>query len=59
MTWEFFGSDVAKDAVRKKVTALFPEHEIEQFTEYFWQRVQLWRQQEAQYSSGPGGAPAS
>ncbi|MGH7858689.1 MAG: hypothetical protein ACREQY_15295, partial [Candidatus Binatia bacterium] len=53
VTWEFFGSDVAKDAVRQKVTALFPAHEIDEFTEHFWQRVQLWRQKEERFSHGP------
>ena len=37
---EFFASDIARDAVLQKVTALFPEHEIESFTELFWQRIQ-------------------
>ena len=37
---EFFSSDIARDAVRQKVSALFPEHEIEEFTELFWQRIQ-------------------
>jgi hypothetical protein len=32
-----------KRPVRKKVAALFPAHEVEQFTELFWQRVQKWR----------------
>jgi hypothetical protein len=40
---EFFGSDVAKDAVRKKVEALYPDHEVEEFTELFWERIQRWR----------------
>ena len=35
----------AKDAVRQKVTALFPAHEIERFTELFWERIQQWRAQ--------------
>ncbi|MBK8233635.1 MAG: hypothetical protein IPK72_24440 [Candidatus Eisenbacteria bacterium] len=47
VAWDFFGSDLAKDAVRQKVTALFPAHEIEEFTELFWKRIQLWRQQSA------------
>ncbi len=34
------------DAIRQKVTAIFPAHEIEEFTELFWSRVQLWREQE-------------
>ena len=46
VAWEFFGSDVAKDAVRQKVEALFPAHEVEQFTELFWGRVQVWRKTE-------------
>lgn len=41
-TREFFRSDIARDAVRQKVTALFPEHEIEQFTQHFWDHIQNW-----------------
>ncbi len=37
---DFFGSATARDAVRQKVAALFPEDEIEEFTEVFWQRIQ-------------------
>ena len=48
---EFFGSQVVKDAIRKKVTSLYPEHEIEEFTELFWNRVQKWREQEGAGSS--------
>ena len=40
---EFFGSDRAKDAVRMKVQALFPEHEWDEFTERFWGHIQDWR----------------
>ena len=36
---EMFGSDVVRDAVREKVTVLFPAHEVEQFTELFWGRL--------------------
>ncbi len=43
---EYFRSDHARDAIRQKVTALFPEHEIDEFTEHFWSRVQLWRDRE-------------
>lgn len=42
-TYEFFGTDLAKDTIRQKVTALFPEHEVESFTEHFWERIQNWR----------------
>lgn len=37
---KFFTSAVAKDAIHQKVAALYPEHEVEEFTEMFWQRVQ-------------------
>ena len=40
---ELFGSQEAKDAVRLKVQALFPAHEVEPFTELFWKRIQAWR----------------
>lgn len=40
---EFFASDEARQAVRSKVEALFPAHEVEQFTDLFWQRIQQWR----------------
>ncbi|PRQ04599.1 ATP-grasp domain-containing protein [Enhygromyxa salina] len=42
---EFFGGPVARDAVHQKVASLFPAHEIEPFTELFWQRIQDWRQE--------------
>lgn len=44
---EFFGTDIARDAVRQKVEALFPAHEIDEFTELFWQRIQDSRKAEA------------
>ena len=40
---EFFATEEAKDAVRQKVSALFPPHEVEKFTELFWSRIQAWR----------------
>ncbi len=43
VAWEFFGSNVALDAVREKVAALYPAHEVEEFTEMFWRRIQRWR----------------
>ena len=46
IAYEFFGTNEARDAVRKKVTALYPAHEIEQFTELFFGRIQKWREQE-------------
>jgi hypothetical protein len=47
VAWEFFGSDAARDAVRVKVEALFPAHEVDSFTELFWSRIQRWRSEES------------
>lgn len=47
VAWEFFGSDEARDAVRQKVVALFPEHEVDEFTALFWDRLQRWRDESA------------
>lgn len=43
----FFGSDLVRDAIRQKVEALYPEHEFDEFTELFWDRIQEWRRQQA------------
>lgn len=43
VTHEFFGTAEARDAVRKKVTALYPPHEIDQFTQLFMDRIAEWR----------------
>jgi hypothetical protein len=43
---EVFGSDVAKGAVRLKVAALYPAHEVDEFTERFWAAIQRWRKEE-------------
>ncbi|MFO0625886.1 MAG: hypothetical protein U0325_09750 [Polyangiales bacterium] len=40
---EFFGTPEAREAVRLKVAALYPAHEVEPFTELFWRRIQRWR----------------
>ena len=44
---EYFGSDDARSAVHQKVAALFPEHEVEEFTERFWASIQVWRDEES------------
>ncbi|MCA9729997.1 MAG: hypothetical protein KC729_20095 [Candidatus Eisenbacteria bacterium] len=44
VAWEFFGTEAAKDAVRKKVQALFPAHEVDEFTNLFFERIQKWRE---------------
>jgi len=43
---EFFGSDFCRDAVRQKVSALFPGHEHDEFTDLFFERIQMWRREE-------------
>jgi hypothetical protein len=43
---EFFATDTVRDAIREKVTALYPEHEIDSFCELFWNRVQESRRVE-------------
>ena len=45
---DFFGSDEARAAVEEKVAAIFPAREAEEFTQLFWERVQLWRQHETE-----------
>ena len=47
VAWEFFGDDRARAAVRKKVEALFPEHEHDEFTDHFWNEIQAWREADA------------
>jgi len=42
----FFGTETVRDAIHQKVEALFPEHEVEQFTELFWNRVQDARERD-------------
>jgi len=48
LAWEFFGCDLARDAIREKVSALYPPQEIEEFTELFWRRIQRWRREQEQ-----------
>ena len=43
---EFFGKEIVLDAIRQKVEALYPEHELDMFTELFWNRIQEWRRLE-------------
>lgn len=44
IAWDFFGSQEAKAAFREKVAALYPAHEVDPFTDLFFQRVQAWRE---------------
>ena len=45
--WDYFGSSDAKDAVREKVAALYPDNEVEEFTERFWASIQTWRDEQS------------
>jgi hypothetical protein len=47
VAYEFFGSDLVHDAIREKVESLYPEHEVEDFTQLFWDRIQHWRRLES------------
>ena len=47
---EFFASETLHDAIGQKVKSLFPAHEVESFTELFWNRVQEWRRVEGSAS---------
>jgi hypothetical protein len=47
VAWEWFGTDECRAAIRAKVTALFPAHEIDEFTEHFFGQVQAWRRDDA------------
>ena len=42
MAAEFFHSPAAHEAIRLKVQALYPEHEVEAFTDLFSERVKSW-----------------
>ncbi len=57
VAYEFFGSERAREAVRLKVGALYPEHEVDEFSERFLGRIQQWREQEGQPARIAGGDP--
>ena len=44
---DYFGTEDFQKSVRKKVSALYPEHEIDEFTNHFFGLVQFWRKTEA------------
>jgi hypothetical protein len=45
---ELFRSETVRGAIRQKVAALYPAHEVESFTRLFWDRVQQGRVAEGQ-----------
>ncbi|SDL83460.1 ATP-grasp domain-containing protein [Aliiruegeria lutimaris] len=54
LAYDFFGSEKLHDAIRQKVEALFPHHEHDEFTQLFWDRIQLWREQEGKFGDKDG-----
>ncbi len=54
LAYDFFGSEKLRDAIRQKVEALFPAHEHDEFTQLFWDRIQLWREQEGRHGDKDG-----
>jgi hypothetical protein len=46
VAYDFFASDDCREAVRQKVRALYPAHEVDSFTDLFFSRIQKWREQE-------------
>jgi hypothetical protein len=51
VAYEFFGTVEARDAVRQKVAALFPAHEVDAFTDLFFDRIQKWRAAEGRVAA--------
>jgi len=47
---DFLGTQESRDIVRAKVASLYPEHEIEEFTDLFWGAIQDWRAEGASYA---------
>jgi hypothetical protein len=46
VTYDYFGTDRAREIIRWKVESLFPEHEVDRFTDHFWGLIQFWRRTE-------------
>lgn len=59
ITWEYFGTDRAKEAVRRKVAVIFPPQEVEQYTEHFWGLLQFWRRTERDRLDELGSNPST
>ena len=59
VAYEFFATQEAREAVRVKVAALFPAHEVDAFTELFWKRIQAWRADQKAPAAQPVTAGSS
>ena len=53
VAYEYFATDACRVAVREKVAALYPQHEVEEFTDRFWTAIGVWRDEES--LGGVGG----
>lgn len=42
MSLAWFESPACKEVIRAKVAALFPAHEVEEFTDHYWGLVRFW-----------------
>jgi hypothetical protein len=59
VTWDYFSTDRALEAVRRKVSVIFPPPEVERFTDHFWGLLQFWRQTERDRLDSIGSHPMS
>jgi len=57
VAWDFFGGPEARDAVYKKVQALYPEDEVDRFTELFCARIEKWRDEQSRGDAAPSPEP--
>ncbi|HEY5727596.1 MAG TPA: hypothetical protein VIV08_03195 [Acidimicrobiia bacterium] len=54
---DYFGTERAREIIRRKVATLFPAHEVDEFTDHFYGLIQFWRHTEEDRlaaSAGPG-----
>ncbi len=56
---EFFASPECREAVRLKVEALYPAHEVEPFTDLFFGRIQRWREEQGARTDSRASAPVA
>ncbi len=53
VAWEFFGTDAARGAVRAARSRRSSRaHEVDEFTELFWSRIQQWRRRPTSRAGG-------
>jgi hypothetical protein len=57
IAWEFFGTETARETIRRKVEAMFPSHEVEKFTEHYWGLISFWRKTEEDRLKGGAALP--